>query len=180
MGTGGLIIDERVNIDEFEPIKTGGTGSNSGSEEQPKFLPDMAESGTPNTVGLAGLVVAIQCILEKGIEAIRAHEIALAQELIDGLREIPKVTVYGGLDARLQTSTVSFNIEGMEPSDVGCRLDEEHGVMCRVGLHCTPASHKTIGTFPDGTVRFGLGFFNTSEEVKKALYAVQQLTNGEK
>jgi cysteine desulfurase family protein len=179
MGTGGLILGERVNINNFKPIKTGGTGSNSGSEEQPNFLPDMCESGTPNAVGLAGLNAAIQELLEKGINNIRTHEMALTQELIDGLEDIPKVRIYGGRNANYQTATVSFNIDGMESSEVGIRLDQEYGIMCRVGLHCAPVSHKTIGTFPEGTVRFGLGVFNTIEEVKTALSAVEQLTNGE-
>jgi len=82
------------------------------------------------------------------------------------------VTVYGGLDAELQTATVSFNVADQFPSDVGLRLDEEFGIMCRVGLHCAPAAHRTIGTFPSGTVRFGMSYFNTAEEVDQALEAV--------
>ncbi len=87
------------------------------------------------------------------------------------------MTVYGTLDPVRQTATVSFNIAGMEPSEVGLRLDEEFGVMCRVGLHCAPAAHKTIGTFPVGTVRFSLGAFNTAEEVDRALEAVERLAH---
>jgi cysteine desulfurase/selenocysteine lyase len=179
-GTGGLVIGDRVNVKDINPIKTGGTGSNSGSEFQPDFLPDMGESGTPNSVGLAGLHEALKGILGKGVVNIRGEEMSLTQRLIDGLKDIPKVTVYGGHDAKKQTATVSFNIAGMAPSEVGIRLDEEYDIMCRVGLHCAPIPHKTIGTFPDGTVRFGLGIFNKIEEVDAALFAVQQLTNGAK
>jgi len=175
MGTGGLIIGERVNVKKLVPIKTGGTGSGSGSEKQPDFLPDMCESGTPNVVGLAGLNAAIQWVFEKGIDNIRTHEMELTQQLIDGLNDIPNVKIYGGLDANYQTATVSFNIVGTQPSDVGFRLDEEFEIMCRVGLHCTPMSHKTIGTYPEGTVRFGMGAFNSSDEVKAVLSAVRQL-----
>ena len=174
MGTGGLIIGERVDLARLEPLKRGGTGSRSELEEQPDFLPDMCESGTPNAVGLAGLAAGVRWVLERGVETIRAHEVALTQRLIDGLREIPGVTVYGGLDATRQTATVSFNIAGLEPSEVGLRLDEEYGIMCRVGLHCAPAAHRTIGTFPVGTVRFGLGAFSTVEEIDAALEAVRQ------
>jgi selenocysteine lyase/cysteine desulfurase len=85
------------------------------------------------------------------------------------------VTVFGGLDAHCQTATVAFNVAGMAPSQVGLRLDEEYGIMCRVGLHCAPAAHKTIGTFPEGTVRFGLSAFNTLDEVDQAVEAVCQL-----
>ncbi|MGA9351233.1 MAG: aminotransferase class V-fold PLP-dependent enzyme [Anaerolineae bacterium] len=175
MGTGGLIIGERVEVTRLEPLKRGGTGSRSEWEEQPDFLPDLYESGTSNAVGLAGLEAGVCWVLERGVDAIRSHEVELTRRLIDGLRDIPGVTLYGGLDASRQTATVSFNINGMESSEVGLLLDEEYGIMCRVGLHCAPAAHKTIGTFPVGTVRFGLGIFNTREEVDAAVAAVGEL-----
>jgi cysteine desulfurase family protein len=175
MGTGGLIVGERVDVGRIEPLKRGGTGSRSEFEEQPDFLPDMCESGTPNAVGLAGLAAGVRWVLGRGVEAIRAHEQALTRRLIEGLGTIPGVTVYGGLDAIRQTATVSFNVAGLEPSEVGLRLDDEYGVMCRVGLHCAPAAHKTIGTFPGGAVRFGLGIFNTVDEVDGGLDAVRAL-----
>jgi cysteine desulfurase family protein len=175
MGTGGLVVGERVPVETLEPLKRGGTGSRSEHEEQPDFLPDMCESGTRNAVGLAGLAAGIRWIQERGVATLRAHEEALAQQLIDGLRDIPGVTVYGGQDARLQTATVSFNIDNMSPSEAGLRLDEEYGIMCRVGLHCAPAAHRTLGTFPTGTVRFGLGAMNSVAEVDAAVEAVARL-----
>lgn len=175
MGTGGLIVGERVDVGRLYPLKQGGTGSRSEHEEQPDFLPDKYESGTPNAVGLAGLAAGVCWVLERGVETIHAHEVALTQRLIVGLKGIPGVAVYGSLDAECQTATVSFNVDGMASSEVGLRLDDEYDVMCRVGLHCAPVAHKTIGTFPDGTVRFGLGAFNTAEEVDSALDAVRQL-----
>jgi cysteine desulfurase family protein len=175
MGTGGLIVGERVDVKRIEPLKRGGTGSRSEHEVQPDFLPDVFESGTVNAVGLAGLEAGVRWVMERGVESIRAHEVALTQRLITGLKAIPGVTVYGGHDAALQTATVSFNIAGMAPSAVGLRLDDEHDVMCRVGLHCAPAVHRTIGTFSDGTVRFGLSSFNTLQEVEAALAAVAEL-----
>jgi cysteine desulfurase/selenocysteine lyase len=175
MGTGGLVVGERVDLERLAPLKRGGTGSRSEYEEQPDFLPDMYESGTPNGVGLAGLEASVRWVLARGVDAIRAHEVALTQRLIDGLKEISGVTVYGGLDAECQTATVSFDIAGMASSEVGLRLDDEYGLMCRVGLHCAPAAHKTLGTFPDGTVRFGLGAVNTAEDVDGGLDGVCQL-----
>ena len=175
MGTGGLIVGERVELDRLRPLRRGGTGSNSELEEQPDFLPDKYESGTTNAVGLAGLGAGVRWVLEQGIEGIRAHEVAMTRRLIDGLVAMDGVVVYGGLDAERQTATVSFDVVGMTPSEVGLRLDEEHGIMCRVGLHCSPAAHKTIGTFPDGTVRFGLSAFNTMDEVESALAAVGKI-----
>ena len=175
MGTGGLIVGERVDGVRMEPLKRGGTGSRSEHEEQPDFLPDVYESGTPNAVGLAGLGAGVRWVLAQGVETIRAHEVALTQQLTNGLAGIPGVTVYGGLDAERQTATISFVVAGLETSDIGLLLDEEYEIMCRVGLHCAPAAHRTIGTFPTGTVRFGLGASNTSQEVEVALDAVRAL-----
>ena len=175
MGTGGLIVGERVDVRHFLPLKRGGTGSRSEHEEQPDFLPDMCESGTPNAVGLAGLHAGLRWLLGRGVDAVRAHEVSLTQRLIDGLGNIPGVTVYGPLDAVRQMSTVSFALAGLATSEIGLILDEEYGIMCRVGLHCAPVTHKTIGTFPHGTVRFGLGALNTVAEVDVALAAVRAL-----
>ena len=136
----------------------------------------MCESGTLNVLGLARLEVGVRWVLERGVEAIRAHEEALTQQLVAGLGNIPDVTVYGGLDATRQTATVSFNIAGMEPSEAGLRLDEKCGIMCRVGLHCAPAAHKTLGMFPAGAVRLGLSAFNTPKEVNAATTVVRELT----
>jgi len=178
-GTGGLILGERVEEKELIPMKRGGTGSRSELEEQPDFLPDLCESGTPNAVGIAGLLAGVDFVLREGVEKIRVHEMRLTQKLLQGLLAIPGVVLYGPRDARKQLSTVSFNIQGIAPSEVGLRLDEEFGILCRVGLHCSPASHRTIGTFPQGTVRFGLSYFNREKEVAEALQAVGRIARRE-
>jgi cysteine desulfurase/selenocysteine lyase len=175
MGTGGLIIGDRVDVRRFTPLMQGGTGSRSEHEVQPDFLPDMCESGTPNAVGLAGLAAGVGWVRDRGVDNVRTQELELTRKLIDGLKAIRKVIVYGTGDAERQIATLSFNLIGKEPSEVGLRLDEEHGIMCRVGLHCAPAAHKTIGSFPTGTVRFGLGAFSTPAEVNIALAAVERL-----
>jgi cysteine desulfurase/selenocysteine lyase len=178
MGTGGLVIGERVDLERFVPLKRGGTGSRSEREEQPDFLPDLCESGTANAVGLAALAAGVGWVLAQGVESIRQPELALTQRLIDGLIEVPGVALHGGLDAARQTATVSFTIAGLEPSEVGLRLDDEYGILCRVGLHCAPAAHRTLGTFPRGTVRFSLGAFSIQDEVDAALRAVGEIANG--
>lgn len=175
MGTGGLLVGQRIQSEALRPLRQGGTGSRSEREVQPDFFPDCYESGTPNAVGLAGLLAALTWVRERGIEQIRAHEEALCTALIDGLGDIPSVTVYGTWEAAKQTATVAWNMRNMAPSTVGLRLDEEFGILCRVGLHCAPSAHRTIGTFPDGCVRFGLGAFNTRADVESALNAVVQL-----
>lgn len=175
MGTGGLVLGERVDAADLRPVRQGGTGSRSEHEEHPDFLPDLCEAGTPNAVGLAGLLAGVRWVQERGVEAIRAHEQALTARLLDGLAEVPGVVVYGPRDATRQTGTVSFNLEGLDPSEVGLLLDEEYGILCRVGLHCAPAAHRTLGTFPRGTVRFAVGCFTTREEVDAAVDAVRKI-----
>jgi cysteine desulfurase family protein len=175
-GTGGLVIGIRVKEKEMIPLKQGGTGSRSESEEQPDFLPDRFESGTPNSVGIAGLLAGIQFVLEKGIEQIHQHEISLIEKLIKGLKELPQVRLYGPENGSERIATLSFNIAHQSPSDVAFRLEREFGILCRPGLQCAPAAHRTIGTFPEGTVRFSLSFSNSEEEVERALQAVSHLT----
>jgi len=175
-GTGGLVVGERVDIKKLNPLKVGGTGSRSESEEQPDFLPDIYESGTPNTVGLAGLNAGINFLLKEGIDKIHQYELNLSQRLIEGLKEIPGVIVYAGNQDKERVAVVSFNIKDYLPSEVGLKLDEEYNIMCRVGLHCSPAAHKTIGTFPVGTIRFSMSYFNTIEEVDKAIAAIKNIT----
>lgn len=175
MGTGGLVIGERIDPVELHPVRQGGTGSRSEREVQPDFFPDRCESGTPNAVGLAGLLAALEWLQAQGVDRIRQHEKTLCTSLLDGLTGIPGVVVYGTRDAAKQTATVAFNIQGMEPSTVGLRLDDEYSILCRVGLHCAPSAHHTLGTFPAGCVRFGLGAFNTHEDVLQAVEAVGAL-----
>ncbi|MGQ9490062.1 MAG: aminotransferase class V-fold PLP-dependent enzyme [Anaerolineae bacterium] len=141
-------------------------------------MPDKFESSTPNGVGIAGLGAGIRYVLRHGVVAIREHEIALARAMAEGLAAIPGVTVYGPADPTQRTATVSFIVAGRRVSEIGLRLDEEHGVLCRVGLHCAPAAHRTIGTFPEGTVRFAAGFSTTLAEVQQAVAAVARIVAG--
>lgn len=153
----------------------GGTGSRSEFEEQPGFLPDKFESGTPNGVGLAGLGAGVRLVLERGVAAIRSHELELRKALVAGLANIPGVVIHGPREAAGATAVVSFTVPGRRVSEIGRRLDEEFGVLCRVGLHCVPAAHKTIGTFPEGTVRFAPGLFTGWEEIGAAVAAVARV-----
>jgi cysteine desulfurase family protein len=178
MGTGGLVIGERVDPASLLPLERGGTGSHSDEQTQPDFLPDKYESGTPNAVGLAGLGAGVRWVLERGVSALREHEMALTARLLSGLQSVKGVTVQGPTRAEQRVATVSFTMGRLSPSDVGQRLDEEHGVMCRVGLHCSPACHRTIGTFPEGTVRFGLGPFTTEADIDHALKAMESIARG--
>lgn len=175
-GTGGLVIGERVKEAEMIPLKQGGTGSRSEFEEQPDFLPDRFESGTPNGVGIAGLLAGVQFVLKKRIEKIRTHEIRLLEKLIEGLKAIPKVRIYGPEKPENRIATLSFNLLGVSPSEVALRLERGFGILCRPGLHCAPSAHRTIGTFPEGTVRLSLSAFNTEEEIDATVTALASIS----
>ena len=159
------------------PLKEGGTGSRSEFEEQPDFLPDCFESGTPNGPGIAGLLAGLQFILGRGVEAIHQQEERLTRRLIDGLRKIPRVRLYGPGDGKPRITALSFNVEGRTSSEVSFRLEREFSVFCRPGLHCAPAAHRTIGTLPEGTVRFSLGVFNTEQEINTVIDAVSSISS---
>jgi cysteine desulfurase family protein len=174
-GTGGLIIGKRVPIESMAPLVRGGTGSRSEFELQPEDCPDKFESGTLNGPGIAGLGAGVRWILKQGVESIRSHEIELALILAEGLAQIPGVTVYGPRDWRQRTSVVSFIAEKRRVSEIGLRLDEDFGIMSRVGLHCAPSAHRTIGSFPEGTVRFAPGIRTSVNEVQTALDAVARI-----
>jgi cysteine desulfurase family protein len=175
-GTGGLAIGERIDDKEMIPLKQGGTGSRSEFEEQPDFLPDRFESGTLNGVGIAGLLAGVRYVLEKGVEQIRQRENNLTEKFIEGLKAIPELRLYSPQSIQDRIATISFNLIGFSPSEVAQRLEKEFGILCRPGLHCAPAAHHTIGTFPEGTIRFGLGAFNTEEEIEIAIEAIFQIS----
>jgi cysteine desulfurase/selenocysteine lyase len=174
-GTGGLVIGDRVRIDMMQPLWRGGTGSRSEFEIQPEDLPDKYESGTMNGPGIAGLGAGVQYVMKRGVNAIRAQEIELAQQLVEGIQSIDGMTVYGPADRSQSTSIVSFTAAGHRVSEIGLRLDEEFGILSRVGLHCAPAAHRTLGTFPEGTVRLALGLHTTREEITSVIEAVKRI-----
>jgi cysteine desulfurase / selenocysteine lyase len=173
-GTGGLYIKNGLSS-LIDPLMRGGTGSASEYEEQPDFMPDKFESGTPNAIGLAGLAGGVRFVLDTGVARIREKELALTRQFLDGIMSLPDATVYGPDDNNLRTSVVSFNIKGMSPSKVAYVLDEEFSLCCRPGLHCAPSAHHTIGTFPTGAVRFSFGYFTTADEIQQGIEALKSL-----
>ncbi|MGE5246872.1 MAG: aminotransferase class V-fold PLP-dependent enzyme [Verrucomicrobiota bacterium] len=171
-GTGFLYVREGVRI---TPLVEGGTGSRSESDRQPDFFPDALESGTQNSVGIAGLSVSLRWILERGVETVRAKESVLTAMLLDGMARIPGVVVPGPPDASRRVSVVSFVVDGMDPSDVSLRLEKRFGVLVRAGLHCSPNGHRTLGTFPSGTVRVSPGPFTTRAGIARFLAALRRI-----
>ncbi len=194
-GTGGFCVREGIDL---KPLVRGGTGSMSEDLHQPDFMPDSMESGTQNNVGIAGLGAAVDFILGEGVENIRLHEEGLTRRLLDGIYDLQNVAIYGPLDPARQTATVSITFDSTLPEDsegsLGCgainlewfgdnvspgeaedRLGSQYNIMVRVGLHCAPMAHRTIGTFPDGTVRLSMGYFNTFEDVDAAVQAIKRI-----
>lgn len=175
-GTGGFYI--RKGLEKLvDPLERGGTGSKSEHEEHPDFMPDRFESGTPNTIGLAGLGAAVRHIAGTGIDTIRSKETALTGLFLEGIRPIKGVRIYGEADPAGRTALVSFTVDGISPSDLSFRLDERFNIMSRPGLHCAPSAHRTIGTFPYGTVRFSFGPFTTEEEIAVSIKALETLAH---
>lgn len=139
------------------------------------MLPDRYEAGTPNGAGLAGLVAALEVVSARTVQSIRAEELALLRRLRYGLATIPGVRVYGPRDPEKSTAVVSLRIEGMRPDEIGLALDEDFGILTRVGLHCAPAAHRTMGTFPEGSVRLSLGYFTTADDIDRTLGAISDI-----
>ncbi|MFC2038873.1 aminotransferase class V-fold PLP-dependent enzyme [Chloroflexota bacterium] len=174
-GIGGLIFADNIDISNIEPLMRGGTGSRSDSEEHPDDLPDKYESGTANLAGIAGLGAGLRWVTDRGVDEIRSHMIELSQVLIEGLSGIPNLKIYGTLDPERSVAVVSFTIAGKRVSEIGFRLDEEYGILTRVGLHCAPAAHRTIGSFPEGTVRLAPGVFTTGNDIQETIQAISRV-----
>ncbi len=171
-GTGFLYVRPGL---ELRPLLYGGTGNFSQSSTQPEEMPERLESGTLNTIGLAGLKAGIEFLEAVGLEHVRAHEQELLGRLIDGLSRLDGVTLYGPLGTVRHGGALSFNVKSLDPSMLGFRLDREYDICCRVGLHCAPEAHGTIGTFPEGTVRLSPGHFNTVDDIDRVLQAIREI-----
>lgn len=171
-GTGFLYVREGVPL---VPLIEGGTGSRTENDHPPEFYPDALESGTPNSVGIAGLSVSLEWLLRNGVESVRRKEEALLTDLLEGMEKIPGVTVFGPGDASQCVSAVSFLVDGMDPAEAARRLERRQGILVRAGLHCAPNAHRTLGTFPEGTVRVSPGPFTTRKEIALFLSALRKI-----
>jgi cysteine desulfurase/selenocysteine lyase len=169
-GTGFLYVRDGVRV---TPLIEGGTGSRSESDHQPEFFPDALESGTQNSVGIAGLSASLGWILARGVDAIRRKETAITAMLLEGMARIPGAILLGPPEASQRVPVVSFLMEGMDPSEVCRRLEKGSGILARSGLHCSPNGHRALGTFPAGTVRVSPGPFTTRGEISRLLYALR-------
>ena len=199
-GIGGFILRDELVL-KIEPLISGGTGSLSNVETVPEFMPDRFEAGTPNLPGIFGLHAALNWLRKLGekslsaelfttehcfsaaLEKISEHELQLTEEfltLLEPLEKEAKLKIIGKKDTEMRTGVVSIQTLTRELSDTAFQLDTRYGIMTRVGLHCAPSAHKTMGTFPTGTIRFSFGFANTDKEVKLAIDALKELLEEEK
>lgn len=176
-GIGGLLLREDI-IDEISPLIVGGTGSLSHTERTPRFLPDKFEAGTLNLPGIAGLQAALIWLKQQGIDKIRTHELTLTQQFLDGLHHLEAqglLRIVGKRNCNDRLGVVSIATEKMDIAELAFILADKHAIATRVGLHCAPHAHKTLGTYPTGTLRFSFGWHNTATEVSAALHALSEV-----
>lgn len=174
-GTGFLYLAEGLDP---APLMVGGTGGFSSDPDQPAEMPARYESGTLNLPGITGLKAGARFVLETGIPAIRKREGELVGQLLHGLAPLPGVTLFGPPPGAERGGIVSFTVEGMDPAMIGFTLDREYDICVRTGLHCAPDAHRTIGSYPVGTVRVSPGFFTTEDEIEAFLRAMERIVRG--
>ena len=174
-GIGGFLLSEKL-LPQMESLIAGGTGSISHTE----VMPDRFEAGTMNLPGIVGLHAGLGWIRETGLEQIRSHELALTRQFLEGLQSMDpyekRLRIVGKKDTEGRTGVVSVQTVRRELAQTAYELDVQYGIMTRVGLHCAPSAHQTLGTFPTGTIRFSLGWWNTREEAALALQALDELS----
>ena len=173
-GIGGMLISEEI-AQLAEPLISGGTGSASHLEEMPALLPDRFEAGTLNLPGIIGLRAALQYLAKQPAAAIAAKELALTAAFLRGAADLPQVRIIGLPGCAKRAPVVSLDFCGDDNARIAYQLESDFGIMTRVGLHCAPRAHQTLGTFPQGTVRFSFGQQNTEDEVDFCLAALKKI-----
>ena len=173
-GTGGFIISDKL-AKSMETLICGGTGSDSKSEKQPEYMPDKYEPGTMNLPGIFGLNKSLKYIIKTGIKSIRDRELELTGQFLEGVTNMKDIRIVGLSGIKERTAVVSLDFTRKDNGEVAYLLDRDYGIMTRCGLHCSPSAHRTLETFPQGTVRFSFSHFNTFNEVKYALESIHQI-----
>lgn len=173
-GIGGFVISEELD-EKMTPLIAGGTGSESDSLIQPENLPDKYESGTMNLPGIIGLHAALSYLEETGIDAIHKKKMELTEYFLERIKEVPSARIVGRKDTKNRVAVVSLDFSPIDNAVVAFELEQACGVMTRVGLHCAPIAHKSLHTFPQGTVRFAFSASNTKEEIDQCIETLKEL-----
>lgn len=170
-GIGALLLDADF-ARWLTPLVAGGTGSASDSEELPDWMPDRFESGTPNMPGVYGWEAALGWLENTGIETLENHEKTLSKRFLEGIYGLKNVKLYGATVPEGRTGVFSVGFLNCDNAEAAWRLEREFGILTRCGLHCAPSAHKTLGSFPEGSVRFSTGWANTEADIDAALSAI--------
>ncbi|EEG73003.1 aminotransferase class V-fold PLP-dependent enzyme [[Clostridium] hylemonae] len=173
-GIGGFLISDRLN-ENMVPYIAGGTGSQSDSLYMPGQLPDKYESGTMNLPGIIGLHAALSYIEKQGLSNIHRKKMELAGAFLEQVKQLPGVKIIGRKDLKERVAVVSLDFDGQDNAVLAFRLEQEYGIMTRVGLHCAPMAHKSLHTYPQGTVRFAFSADNKYEEIERCTAALREL-----
>lgn len=170
-GIGALLLDADF-ARRLTPLVAGGTGSASDSEELPDWMPDRFESGTPNMPGVYGWEAALGWLENTGIETLENHEKTLSKRFLEGIYGLKNVKLYGITVPERRTGVFSVGFLNCDNAEAAWRLEREFGILTRCGLHCAPSAHKTLGSFPEGSVRFSTGWANTEADIDAVLSAI--------
>jgi cysteine desulfurase family protein len=177
-GTGALYVGPRCD-GRLRAWREGGTGGDSSSPTQPSVLPYLLEGGTPNVLGVAGLIAGMAWVSERGLDSLRKHEVNLLEQVVEWTRGSDGWSVAGRWDPESHVGALSLLAPaGLAPQDLGAILDTSFDVAVRPGLHCAPYIHRALGTFPDGTLRLSPGPFNTREHIAAFTSALSEITAG--
>lgn len=177
-GIGGIALRKDI-AQSIPPLISGGTGSQSDSENIPTTLPDRLEAGTQNLPGLIGFYHSLAYI-EENLNALRETEMKMTQRLGKGIESINGLHLVGAPLDKPRTSVISVVSDKLDISEISALLSERYNIETRVGMHCSPSSHKSIGTFPNGTLRFSPGPFTTEKEIDITIEALKEIMGDKK
>ena len=141
----------------------------------PQSLPDKYESGTMNLPGIIGLHAALSYIEEVTVEEIHRKKMELTAYFLEQVREIPGVRIAGKQSLDNRVAVVSLDFVNADNAVMAFELEANYGIMTRVGLHCAPLAHKSLGTYPQGTVRFAFSASNTKAEIDICIAGIREL-----
>lgn len=173
-GIGGFLISGRLD-DRMTPLIAGGTGSQSDSLEQPDILPDKYESGTMNLPGIVGLHAALSYIEKTGIAEIHGKKMELTEYFLNQVKKIPGIRIAGKQGCQGRVAVAALDFTELDNAVAAFELEQQYGIMTRVGLHCAPMAHKTLGTYPQGAVRFAFSAVNTKEEIDICIRGIKEI-----